>query len=248
MNRTKLHQEIAEKAKADGISILPNLLSEDELEAVRADFEQFYEDQGRLPQEPGTRIGIETDSLIDYPSIAMLFAQPDILAIVKAILEEPRPFLRTIKTNRYTPEHSGVDKHTDCIEEELSPPHQIQSVAVFLDDIRVESGALTYVPGSHRRYYESEDNPDGTLPSKKDIEAGDYIPAELNAGSVLFRVPEVWHAVNPIHHLRRYITFNYLIRLSLAPKLQETCDQAVESRKQSEQTIRSRALQEMWLL
>jgi hypothetical protein len=39
------------------------------------------------------------------------------------------------------------------------------------------------------------------------------------AGSVILRVPEVWHAVNPIHRMRRYVTASYMIRGRLSPEM-----------------------------
>ena len=41
--------------------------------------------------------------------------------------------------------------------------------------------------------------------------AGEYLPISLTAGSVVFRVPAVWHAVRPIHRLRRYATARYYV-------------------------------------
>lgn len=80
---------------------------------------------------------------------------------------------------------------------------------VFLDDISTGSGAVLYASGSHRLHFESDDDPGRKSPSREEIEAGEYVPAEVEAGSVIFRIPQVWHAVDPIHRLRRYVTGSY---------------------------------------
>ena len=165
-------------------------------------------------------------------ALANLFIHPRILGIVSAILNDDNLWLWQLKTNRYTPEHPGVGKHTDGFPGEISPPFTRQAIAVFLDDISVGSGALTYVPGTHKLHYEDPADSSRQAPSKEDIEAGNYIPAVLKAGSVLFRVPEVWHAVIPIHHLRRYVTGSYATRGKVSPMMAEKIKGVSEKRAQ----------------
>jgi ectoine hydroxylase-related dioxygenase (phytanoyl-CoA dioxygenase family) len=205
-------EKVVAMARAAGIAILPDLLDADELAEIRRQFDQAYLDTGKGPGKPGTRDSISGEALLRYPALANLFIHPRILDIVAAILSDDNPWLWQLKTNRYTPEHPGVRKHTDGFPGEISPPFTRQAMAVFLDDISVDSGALTYVRGTHALHYEDPAVPSRQAPSKENIELGEYIPAELKAGSVLFRVPEVWHAVIPIHHLRRYVTGSYATR------------------------------------
>jgi hypothetical protein len=205
-------EEVVAMARADGIAILTDLFDTDELTEIRRQFDQAYLDTGKGPGEPGRRDSISGEALLRYPALANLFIHPRILGIVSAILSAKNPWLWQLKTNRYTPEHPGVGKHTDGFPGEISPPFTRQAMAVFLDDISVSSGALTYVPGTHTLHYEDPSDSSRQAPSKEDIGVGNYIPAELKAGSVLFRVPEVWHAVIPIHHLRRYVTGSYATR------------------------------------
>ena len=110
-------------------------------------------------------------------------------------------------------------------------------MAVFLDDIWEESGALTYVPGSHKLHYEVPGNPGYESPSTEDINVDGYVPAELKAGSVLFRVPEVWHAVNPIHHLRRYVTASYSIRGRVSGLMEQKIAETMKERRESEEPV-----------
>ena len=103
-------------------------------------------------------------------------------------------------------------------------------MAVFLDDVDEESGALTYVPGTHLLHY--DDDPCRRPPTQSDIDAGIYVPVTPKAGDVVFRVPEVWHAVIPIHRLRRYVTASYTIRGRLSGKMQQRAASAIEQRKE----------------
>ena len=214
-------QQVVNVAKRDGIAILPDLLTPAEVDLVRQDFDQLHIDLGKGPGTPGVRDSLSGDKLLPYGHVAALFSHPRLMAVVCAILGEEHPWAWQLKTNRYTPEHVGVRRHTDGVVGELSPPFARQSMAVFLDDIDAESGALTYVPGSHKWHFADPGDPDKLSPTQEQIDAGDYVPATLRAGSVVLRVPEVWHAVIPIHRLRRYVTTSYMIRGSLSTAMEE---------------------------
>ena len=55
--------------------------------------------------------------------------------------------------------------------------------------------------------------PGGRCPEIDEAYArGDFKAVVLKAGSVVFRVPCVWHAVRPVHRLRRYVTGRYFVR------------------------------------
>jgi len=195
-----------------GVGILPNVLTDREVREARADFDRAYLDLGKGPGEPGTRDSLWGELLLEYPGIAHCFSHPRIVSVVTGILEEPVPFLEKVKTNRYTPEHIGVGKHADMFGFEVVPAFSEVATQVFLDDISTGSGAVLYASGSHRLHFESDDDPGRKSPSREEIEAGEYVPAEVEAGSVIFRIPQVWHAVDPIHRLRRYVTGSYAAR------------------------------------
>jgi len=203
---------VVEAARKNGVGVLHNLLSQDDLDAIRRELERAYLDLNMGPGEPGSRDSLRDEPILNYPALAELFSHPRTLAIVSGILEEPHPFLLEMKTNRYTPEYKGVGRHTDGSKTEAAEPFQWVAIMIYIDDIDIHSGALTYVPGTHVLHFASPDNPNQSLPTQEAIEEGDYEPIELNAGSVVFRVPEVWHGVVPIHRLRRYITGLYTSR------------------------------------
>ena len=132
-------------------------------------------------------------------------------------MEEELPFLHEMKTNRYTAGHQGVTPHSDN-GTDFSMPWEKIATMIFLDDIGVDSGALEYVPKSHIQHFLAKDGVapvSSPPPQPRGPEvnaahaAGQFQPVSLSAGSVIFRVPAVWHSVRPIHRLRRYVTARY---------------------------------------
>ena len=235
-----------EAAWKNGVGVLHNLLLQDELDAIRRELEQAYLDLDMGPGEPGSRDSLRNEPLLNYPALGCLFSHPRILGIVSAILDEPQPFLFQMKTNRYTPEYKGVGRHSDGSQTDLATPFQWLATMIYLDDIDVNSGALTYVPGTHLYHFASACDPSRILPTKEDIQAGDYIPIELKAGSVVFRVPEVWHGVVPIHRLRRYITGLYTSRTKGNAPIKERIQEVRKSRKQIPETSIPEHVREYW--
>ena len=235
-----------EAAWKNGVGVLHNLLSQDELDTIRRELEQAYLDMDMGSGEPGSRDSLRNEPLLNYPALGGLFFHPRVLGIVSAILDEPRPFLLQMKTNRYTPEYKGVGRHSDGSPTELAAPFQWVATMIYLDDIDIHSGALTYVPGTHLYHFASACDPGRILPTKEDIQSGDYIPIGLKAGSVVFRVPEVWHGVVPIHRLRRYITGLYTSRTKGNASIKERIQGVRKSRKQISETSIPEPARKYW--
>ena len=238
-------QEVVATVRRDGIGILRQVLSPQEVETVRQEFDRAHLDLDKGPGTPGVRDSLSGEALLAYPNLAALYSHPRIMAIVAALLNEPVPWVWVVKTNRYTPEHGGVSRHTDGFLGELAPPFTRQAMAVFLDDVDEESGALTYVPGTHLLHY--NDDPRRRPPTQADIDAGQYVPATPKAGDVVFRVPEVWHAVIPIYRLRRYVTASYTVRGRLSEKMQQRTAAEVERRKETPLEAVPQNLQPYWI-
>jgi hypothetical protein len=150
--------------------------------------------------------------LLKYPGLARVYGHPRTIELSALITEEPKPFLQEIVANRYIPPHPGVPPHLDEDFGELIPPLMRVTWALFLDDISPESGSLTYVPGTHWNNYIDRQEPDKATPAKEEVQRAEYIPISLKAGTLVLRAADVWHAVRPIHHLRRYITGSFSSR------------------------------------
>lgn len=238
---------VVETTRKNGIGVMKSVLSQDEVEAVRVEFEQAHLDLGKGLGTPGVRDSTGGEQLLAYPALAALYSHPRIMGVVSSMLNEPVPWVWQVKTNRYTPQHTGVRKHTDGFLGEVAPPFTRQAMAVFLDDIDAESGALTYVPGTHYLHFECSDDSDRLAPTQEDIDAGDYVSTSLKAGDVVFRVPEVWHAVIPIHRLRRYVTGSYSIRGRMSDVMEARVKQEVERREQISLDLIPERLRPYWL-
>ena len=126
---------VVETVRKNGIGTLQGVLSQDEVEAVRAEFDQAYLDLGKGPGTPGVRDRISGEQLLAYPTLSALYSHPRIMGIVSAMLNEPVPWVWQIITNRYMPEHTEVRKHTDGFPGEVSPPFTRQALAVFLESV-----------------------------------------------------------------------------------------------------------------
>lgn len=240
--------EVVATARRDGAAVVRNLLTPSELAAARRDFDAAHlaNGKGRFDDEENvaTRTGMLGDHLGLLPGLAQLYAHPRIVGIVGAIMGEDCPFLHEMKTNRYTAGHQGVTPHSDNGPDWSMPWEKIATM-IFLDDIGEESGALEYLPTTHLQHFLSDD---GVAPSSSpppqprgpEVNAahaeGLYQAISLPAGSVVFRVPAVWHAVRPIHRLRRYVTARYYISSArpIAEEGMATIDSVVERRRTDE--------------
>ena len=74
-----------EVAWKNGVGVLHNLLSQDELDTIRRELEQAYLDLDMGPGEPGSRDSLRNEPLLNYPALGSLFSHP-------RILESYRPF------------------------------------------------------------------------------------------------------------------------------------------------------------
>lgn len=221
---------VVETLRNEGIAVLRGVLTDDEIDEVRKEFDQAHLDLVG-PGIAGVRDRLTGEGLLPYPALSALYSHPRILEVVSTMLKEPEPFVWKVITNRYNPEHEGVRKHSDAIQGELSVPYSRQAMAVFLDDVDPESGSLTYVPGTHCLHFIDPEDPDRLPPSQEEIDEGEYVPTTVNAGDVVFRVPEVWHAVIPIHRLRRYVTTTYATRRPVSPGLAKRIEEELEERE-----------------
>ena len=224
-----LDTQVIEEVRSLGVARLPRVLEGLDLASARGAFDQAYRDAGKGSVEPGTRVTLSGESLLGYPPLASLYGNRRVMDIVAAALSDPAPWLWMIRANRYAPPHAGIAPHSDGFAGELAPPFSRLAVAVFLDDIDAQSGALTFVPGSHRCHF--EDATSQCTPMQTDIESASYTPVGLSAGDALLRVPETWHAVHPIHRLRRYFGGSFTTRGEVSPGMRARQGQTLASRR-----------------
>eukprot|EP01052_Picozoa_sp_SAG31_P034476 SAG31_NODE_4034_length_3647_cov_26.004510_3_plen_176_part_00 len=130
----------------------------------------------------------------------------------------------------------------------------------------------TYAP--HSQHFEAQElaetlvgNISEVISCRTEIDSGKYRPVELQAGSVVFRVPQcvvffsllgamrvqnqvflvrVWHASVPIGRLRRYITGDYRRRTRLSVACREYINRVVETRQPADISTIPPAVQPLW--
>ena len=228
---------VVDTLRRDGVAVLHGLLTSDELAAARRDQEAanldafhrtrpagwFRGETGINPEQPATNTPLHGLYMGTLPGLARCYSHPRIVAIARAAMRA-EPFLHLLKINRFTAGHPGLNPHHDSVANEFLEPWRRVAAMVFLDDISEESGAFEYMPTTHRlSFRDDEQQPDQRIAGKGNSPpskgpgselaaahaAGQYTPVSLSAGSVVFRHSAVWHAVRPIHRLRRYATALY---------------------------------------
>ena len=239
-------RDVVATAQRDGVGVLRDLLGPAELEAARRDFEQAHVDIGNgawdSPDNAGSRAGAGGDQLGLLPSLGPLFTHPRIVAIVGAIMDGATPWIHAMTTIRCTPGAKPFPPHSDGGHAYAMPWEKV-ATAIFLDDMDEDSGALEYCPGTHWKHFLRKD---GSAPTAPPLDprgpeiqaahaAGEYLPVSLSAGSVVFRVPAVWHAVRPVRQLRRYCEARYYKALGPVTEYGlRTINEAVEKRRTAE--------------
>lgn len=218
-------RRVVDAVRRDGVAILHGLLTPAELAASRAEFDSLQLEAGagsdNAPENAGVRTVLCTCQHVPVgrtPALGGLAAHPRVVAIAEALLGD-EAFVDLLRTNRYLPGHPGMSGHSDG---GWAVPYTTIATQVFLDDIDARDGALTFFPGSHEQYFLEQ--PDGTphpMPPPEPpfgddpvIQAAvtEFTPVELSAGSVTFRVGQVWHAVTPVQTLRRALCTSYSAR------------------------------------
>jgi len=220
---------IVKTVREEGAHCIPDFINEAELAEVRDALACALAETGHAEEIPGERSRLSGIELLRYPGLARVFYSSRIKAICTAILEEPEPFLIEIIANRYIPPHAGMHAHLDAPVDEPVPAFSRVTWALFLDDISADSGALLYAPGTHLDNFEDTDTPPLT---EQRIRDAAYVPIELSAGTLIVRSTDVWHAVAPIHHRRRYVTESYYsvsrqnprMRADVAAERAKRCD------------------------
>ena len=205
--------------RREGVGILP-LLTPEELAAARADLDRIYVDSYCWADEDhpkGRALFDPPPALVaSLPGISRLFTHPRVIRILQAVMGEPAtpPFLQAMRTDRCLPGNGGMAPHQDG-GTKPAIPYEKMATMWFLDDIDEGSGALEYCPGSHLKNFQGAEDPPLANRTKAIDEAyarGDFVPVVLKAGSIVFRVPCVWHAVRPVHRLRRKVGGRYFTR------------------------------------
>jgi ectoine hydroxylase-related dioxygenase (phytanoyl-CoA dioxygenase family) len=146
-----LDAETAERLDRDGYVLLPGVLNETQLTAIRARL-------GELMAAEGDQAGLEvhqeagTDRLADLVNKGEMFwpcfTDPRVLACIAHVLGDFK--LSSLNFRAALPGHGHQNLHTDWGGPVEPGEYQVCNSIWLLDDFTASNGATRVVPGSHR--------------------------------------------------------------------------------------------------
>lgn len=184
-----IDEKTREALDRDGFAPLYDILSDDELTAIRRRLAE-------LSAEEGERAGLEvhqeagTDRLADLvnkdPRFDVCFTHPRVLAAIQHVLGEFK--LSSLNSRAALPGKGHQNLHADWGEPVGPEGYQVCNSIWLLDDFTAENGATRVVPGSHRR---------GTRPGDEMPDPAARHPDEVQviapAGTVVIFNSHLWH-------------------------------------------------------
>jgi ectoine hydroxylase-related dioxygenase (phytanoyl-CoA dioxygenase family) len=171
----------------DGYVILPNLLSPEEIAAIREEADPLLEHDGRTEFE-----GYKTRriySVIEKTlSCNPVVEHPLVMALLDRLFM-PNYLLSQLQVIKVMPGEIRQPLHHDDGFYPLPRPRKPIGAALIwaLDDFREDNGATLVYPKSHLW---------GDVPSA-DIDVSKMVPAVMPAGSAVFFLGTMWHCAGP---------------------------------------------------
>ncbi|NNH72274.1 phytanoyl-CoA dioxygenase family protein [Nocardia uniformis] len=165
----------------DGYVVLENLLSPDELRAIRTDVEPLLDRTGRNNFEGHATQRIYS-VLNKTRSCDRVVEHPRVLALLDRLLM-PNYLLSMLQVINIRPGESAQMLHTDDGFYPLPRPRQALSAATIwaIDDFTADNGATEIVPGSQE------------WGNRLPIDTEERIPVVMPAGSCVFFLGTLWH-------------------------------------------------------
>lgn len=211
-----------------GYTIIPDLLSEARLSHARQMCEDWLEDYVAKKIGGGEVRGRYKKGLLSVTRLFDdLYVHPLLIEISGAVFEPDDFRFAGAMIKVVVPGEDVRDMHQDdgIFSEPRSRCPSMINTLLALDDFTGETGATHVVPGSHK----------WTRPVEQDHE---YIPAEMNAGSLLMIHGALWHQNGRNHTVdqeRKALSFSYcrrdLQKLGQGSSLQGVADLPEELRR-----------------
>lgn len=136
-------REVADSLRGEGFAVLPEFISSETADAIVAEVNPYFEEQGPAEKQRKTRL---QDGWKAYRSVKNLACQERILDVLKAVYgRAPIPF-QTLNFKFGTQQSA----HSDRIHFSSLPEGFMCGVWVALEDVSPENGTLFYLKHSHR--------------------------------------------------------------------------------------------------
>jgi len=220
---------ILERLRADGVAIVPDVLSPDEAADVLARLWAASEESTRRgipPHIPGldpNASNVRVFNLIDLdPVFADLITHPVADAVVRGLLGEDY-IVSNFTANIARPGSESMVVHSDLaavLPEPWVAP-QTANVIWCLTDVHRDNGATLHIPGSHDYTTLAE------LPADP---MAHMVPLEARAGSIIVMEGRVWHTSgsNVTADEDRALLFGYYTKPYIRPQWNFTASLAPE--------------------
>ena len=212
--------------RRDGFILLPEILSPDEVEALRrvtdgfvrnsrtvAANDEIYDlEDSHSPAEPRVR-RIKTPHLHD-PEYARAARHPKIVEVLKDLWGTVR-----FDTGKLNMKSAGYGAPIEWHQDWAFYPHtndDLAAVGIMLDDCELENGPMMVIPGSHLGPIYDHHGADGRFcgaidPSNREVDFSRAVPCLGKAGSITVHHVRTVHgsATNFSGKERRFLLFQY---------------------------------------
>jgi ectoine hydroxylase-related dioxygenase (phytanoyl-CoA dioxygenase family) len=222
----ELPREIIETYRRDGFVVVEDVLSADEVQALRTVTDQFVEN-ARSRTEHDHIYDLEPSHSADDPRVrriktphaqhevyAGIMRHPKVLSVLKQLVH---PSIR-FDTSKLNMKAAGYGAAVEWHQDWAFYPHtndDLAAVGVMMDDTSVENGPLLCIPGSHRGPV-LDHHADGVFcgaidPEAAEIDFDTAKPCVGPAGSISVHHVRTIHgsALNVSDKMRRLLLFQY---------------------------------------
>jgi len=212
--------------RRDGFIVLPNILTPDEVEALRrvtdrlvdnarsvsANDDVYDLEESHSPDEPRVR-RIKAPHLHD-PAYARVSRHPKIVEVLRDLWGTVR-----FDTGKLNMKSAGYGAAVEWHQDWAFYPHtndDLAAVGIMLDDCEIENGPMMVIPGSHQGPVYDHHGPDGRFcgaidPTRCDLDFSRAVPCLGQAGSITVHHVRAVHgsATNFSGRERRLLLFQY---------------------------------------
>ena len=228
--------EQKERFERDGFLPYGPILSDEELEAVRARIDAIADGASRVPDEcirmeqayldgelPGAQrrdVVWQMMKIADHDDvIKALVRHSRILDAVEALLGPDIKYFSDQVLMKPARHGSAVNWHQDSYYWSIEPPNLV-TCWLALDDATLENGCMCFIPGTHRDGVKEHTRNDQRTSKAEGVDTSKMVAVPLPAGGCEFHHSLTLHATseNKTPYRRRAIAITYMSARSKDPQ------------------------------
>jgi len=231
-----LTAEQKELFERDGFLAYGPIISDEELEEVRARIEAIADGATNVPEDhirleldylegklPGVRRRDAVWQMVGLAKhdgiITNLVRHPRILDVVQSLLGPDIKYYSDQVLMKPARHGSAVNWHQDSYYWPIEPTNLV-TCWLALDDATLENGCMCFIPGSHREGVREHTRNDQRTMKVEDVDTSKMVPVPLPAGGCEFHHSLTLHATseNKTPYRRRAIAMSYMSARSKDPE------------------------------